>query len=120
VCTGLGVDCGRVDGRSGVWLAADGHRIERKIAAIGVRVQRGVTQHGFALNCNPDMTEWTRIIPCGITDAGVTSLTAELGRPVRVADVIDDVAAAVADALDGRLPLREHGLTRPVAVAPAP
>ena len=114
VCTGLGVPCGRVDGRSGVWLAADGGRPERKIAAIGVRVQRGVTQHGFSLNCDPDMTEFDRIVPCGITDAGVTSLTAELGRHIRVADVLDQVTAAVLDALDGTLQVRPH----PVPAAP--
>ena len=114
VCTGLGVPCGRVDGRSGVWLAADGGRPERKIAAIGVRVQRGVTQHGFSLNCDPDMTEFDRIVPCGITDAGVTSLTAELGRHIGVADVLDQVTAAVLDALDGTLQVRPH----PVPAAP--
>jgi lipoyl(octanoyl) transferase len=116
VCTQLGVPGGRVAGRSGVWLAADQRRPERKIAAIGVRVQRGVTLHGFALNCEPDMTEFNRIVPCGITDAGVTSLTAELGRTVRVADVIDQTAEAVAAALDGELPVREH----PVAAAQQP
>jgi lipoyl(octanoyl) transferase len=114
VCTGLGVACGRVDGRSGVWLAADGGRPERKIAAIGVRVQRGVTQHGFSLNCDPDMTEFNRIVPCGITDAGVTSLTAELGRHVGVADVLDQVTTAVVAATDGTLPVSPH----PVTAAP--
>lgn len=105
VCAGLGVVGGRVDGRTGVWLSADGPRPERKVAAIGVRVQRGVTLHGFALNCDPDLTAFGRIVPCGITDAGVTSLSAELGRPVRVADVLDRTAAAVADALDGEPPV---------------
>jgi lipoyl(octanoyl) transferase len=114
VCARLGVSGGRVDGRTGVWLPADGGRPERKVAAIGVRVQRGVTLHGFSLNCDPDLTEFDRIVPCGITDAGVTSLTAELGRPVRVAEVIDQVTAAVLDALDGVLPVSQHVL------APAP
>jgi lipoyl(octanoyl) transferase len=111
VCAGLGVAGGRVDGRSGVWLAADVRRPERKIAAIGVRVQRGVTLHGFALNCQPDLAAFGRIVPCGISDAGVTSLTAELGRPVPVAEVLDACAEAVAAALDGTLPVRPHPVT---------
>ena len=118
VCTELGVSCGRVDGRSGVWLAADGGRPERKIAAIGVRVQRGVTLHGFSLNCDPDMTEFNRIVPCGITDAGVTSLTAELGRQIGVADVLDQVTATMVAALDGTLPVRPHPVTAAPTTAP--
>lgn len=108
VCAGLGVRAGRVDGRSGVWLPADGSRPERKVAAIGVRVARGVTLHGFALNCDCDLTAFGGIIPCGISDAGVTSLTAELGRPIGVEDVVGPVARAVADALDGRLAVGSH------------
>jgi lipoyl(octanoyl) transferase len=88
VCRELGVDGRRVDGRSGVWLAADDRRPERKVAAIGVRVAQGVTLHGFALNCDPDMSCFDRIVPCGIADAGVTSLEAELGRDVTVAEVL--------------------------------
>ena len=89
VCAELGVSGGiQIDGRSGVWLAADAGRPARKVAAIGVRVARGVTLHGFALNCDPDLTWFDRIVPCGLTDAGVTSLTAELGRPVTVADAL--------------------------------
>ena len=107
VCTELGLDTGRSPGRSGVWLAANPAtgRPERKIAAIGVRVSRGVTMHGFALNCQPDLAAFDRIVPCGITDAGVTSLTAELGRPVSVTQVRPAVQRAVLDALDGVLPL---------------
>ncbi|MEP7022054.1 MAG: lipoyl(octanoyl) transferase LipB [Pseudonocardiales bacterium] len=88
VCGELGVSAGRVDGRSGVWLPADERRPERKIAAIGVRVVRGVTMHGFALNCDPDLSWYDRIVPCGIADAGVTSLAGELGRDVTVNDVL--------------------------------
>lgn len=108
VCTEFGLEAGRVDGRSGVWLPADDLRPERKIGAIGIRVARGVTLHGFALNCDCDLGAYAGIIPCGITDAGVTSLSAELGRQIRVADVRARVAEAVCDALDGRLPVREH------------
>lgn len=107
---------GRIGGRSGVWLPAGDDRPERKLGAIGVRVQGGVTLHGFALNCDPDLGAFDRIVPCGIADAGVSSLTAELGRPVPVAEVIDAATAAVLDALDGALPVTEH----PVARADAP
>ncbi|MGH3614847.1 MAG: lipoyl(octanoyl) transferase LipB [Pseudonocardia sp.] len=118
VATDLGVcGAGRVDGRSGVWLPADDRRPERKIAAIGVRVQGGVTLHGFALNCDPDLTAFDRIVPCGIIDAGVSSLSAELGRPVGVAEVLDATAAAVTDALDGCLPVTDH--TFPRSASPA-
>ena len=105
VCTGLGLEVGRVDGRSGVWLPAGGGRPARKVAAIGVRVSRATTLHGFALNCDCDLGAFERIVPCGITDAGVTSISAELGRRVGVDDVRSAVADAVCDALDGRLAL---------------
>jgi lipoyl(octanoyl) transferase len=95
VCAEFGVVAGRVDGRSGVWLPADVHRPDRKIAAIGIRVAAGVTLHGFALNCNPDLSWFDRIVPCGITDAGVTSLSAELGRDVSVAEVLPVVERAL-------------------------
>jgi lipoyl(octanoyl) transferase len=88
ICRDVGVAAGQVDGRSGVWLPAEGSRPERKIAAIGIRVVRGVTLHGFALNCNPDLAAFDRIVPCGIADAGVTSLTQELGRKVSVEEVL--------------------------------
>jgi lipoyl(octanoyl) transferase len=118
VVHGLGITAaGRVAGRSGVWLPADDHGPERKIGAIGVRVQGGVTLHGFALNCDPDLTAFDRIVPCGITDAGVTSLTVELGRSVPVAEVIDAAERAVLAALEGSLPVREHTVARPAAPA---
>jgi lipoyl(octanoyl) transferase len=84
VCAELGLASGRVEGRSGVWTT-DG---ARKIAAIGIRVARGVTMHGFALNCDPDLAAYDRIVACGITDATVTSLSKELGRPVTVGEVL--------------------------------
>ncbi len=89
VCSALGLATERIDGRSGVWvrdLAGD-----RKIAAIGVRVAKGVTMHGFALNVNPDLSSFKTIIPCGIADAGVTSLEIELQRSI----TIDEVAPLV-------------------------
>ena len=108
VCAGLGLAAGRVEGRSGVWFPADELRPERKVAAIGVRVARGVTMHGFALNCDPDMSFFANMIPCGIADAGVTSLSAELGRDVTVAEVMDPVEAALTRVL---------ATSSPVAVA---
>ncbi|KPM55150.1 lipoyltransferase [Frankia sp. R43] len=82
VCAEFGVATRRVEGRTGVWTV-DG---TRKLAAIGVRVSWKVTTHGFALNCDPALGSFGRIVPCGISDAGVTSLSLELGRTVTVAD----------------------------------
>jgi lipoyl(octanoyl) transferase len=103
VCASLGLETGRVEGRSGVWVPGDGLRPARKVGAIGIRVSRATTLHGFALNCDCDLGAFSSIVPCGIADAGVTSLTAELSRRVAVEDVIDRVAGAVCDALDGHL-----------------
>jgi lipoyl(octanoyl) transferase len=108
VCASLGVATIRVEGRSGVWLPADpgdpatgrAPRRERKICAIGVRVAKSVTMHGLALNCCPDLGRFERIVPCGIDDADVTSLTAETGRTITLADVADTLVAALHDALD--------------------
>ena len=108
VCADLGLDTIRVDGRSGVWVPASADRPVRKVAAIGVRVARATTMHGFALNCDCDLGAFTTIVPCGISDAGVTSLSAELGRTVAVDDVRSAVADAVCDALDGTLAVAEH------------
>jgi lipoyl(octanoyl) transferase len=88
VCTEFGVMAGQVEGRSGVWLPADDRGPDRKVAAIGIRVSQGVTLHGFAINCDPDLTWFDRIVPCGISDAGVTSLSKELGREVSVTEVL--------------------------------
>ena len=99
VCAAVGLTAMRVEGRSGVWFPADATRRERKVAAIGVRVARGVTMHGFALNCEPDLGEFARIVPCGLPDADVTSLSAETGRRVRIADVVPLVRARLGDAL---------------------
>ncbi|WP_456846644.1 lipoyl(octanoyl) transferase LipB [Cellulomonas sp. P5_C6] len=100
-CADLGLRAVRVDGRSGVWFAADEERglRERKVAAIGVRVSRGVTMHGFALNCEPDLAAFDRIVPCGITDADVTSLSVETGRRVTIAEVTPLVRAHLVETL---------------------
>jgi lipoyl(octanoyl) transferase len=87
-CADAGVSTTRVGGRSGVWVPAGSGRPDRKVGAIGIRVSRGVTMHGFALNCDPDLSWFSRIVPCGIPDADVTSLSAELGRDVTVAEAL--------------------------------
>jgi lipoyl(octanoyl) transferase len=109
VCRELGLEAGRVDGRSGVWIPG---RPARKIAAIGVRVARATTLHGFALNCDCDLGSFNTIVPCGISDAGVTSLTTELRHTVGVDEVRGAVADAVRDALDGVLPIGTQGAGR--------
>ncbi|GLY01746.1 MULTISPECIES: lipoyl(octanoyl) transferase LipB [Actinoplanes] len=88
VCAEFGVTAERVEGRSGAWVKATDGGPDRKIAQIGIRVQRGVTLHGFAINADCDLANFNRFVPCGISDAGVTSLSAELGRPVPVAEVL--------------------------------
>lgn len=88
VCAEVGLPTVRIDGRSGVWVAQDERGPARKVAALGIRVARGVTLHGFSINCDCDLGAFDQIVPCGIRDAGVTSLTAELGRRVTVADLL--------------------------------
>lgn len=85
-CLELGLTTTRVEGRSGVWVVDE--KGERKIAAIGIRVARGVTMHGFALNVEPDLSPFEAIIPCGIEDAAVTSLAIELGRSISIDEVL--------------------------------
>ncbi len=112
-CDGFGLALARVDGRSGAWVTgqpaqrdqpgqpgpASQPSQDRKVAAIGIRVARGVTMHGFALNCSNDLSWYDRIVPCGISDASVSSMTVELGRPVTVAAVIEPVKRHLADVL---------------------
>ncbi|WP_433871976.1 lipoyl(octanoyl) transferase LipB [Saccharopolyspora sp. CA-218241] len=117
VCDQYGLTAGRVEGRSGVWLPAADGRPERKIAALGIRVQRGVTMHGLELNCDADLAAFDRIIPCGIRDVGTTSLSTEVGRRVPVAEVVPLVTRAVLDALDGALPVTERDIPRQEAAA---
>ncbi|WP_421013871.1 lipoyl(octanoyl) transferase LipB [Glutamicibacter creatinolyticus] len=81
----------QIKGRSGVWVPGDGVQQDRKIAAIGIRINHGVTMHGFALNCSNSLEPYEQIIACGITDAGVTSISQELGRTVNPVDVADRV-----------------------------
>ena len=99
VCRDFGVETVRVDGRSGVWVLADDRGPDRKLGAIGVRVSRRVTMHGFALNCDADLSWADAIIPCGIADAGVSSLTLESGRPVTVHDVLPYAEKHLSDVL---------------------
>jgi len=97
VCEEFGIKTQCIAKRSGVWVVDD--RGERKIAAIGIRVAKGVTMHGFALNVNPDMSAFGQIIPCGIADADVTSLAMELGRDISVSEVAPLVQRHMIDAL---------------------
>jgi lipoyl(octanoyl) transferase len=90
-CATFGVETTRVEGRSGVWTPGGG----AKVAAIGVRVASGVTMHGFALNCDPDLTAFDAIVPCGIRDAGVTSLSVLTGRHVTTDDALPVVEQAL-------------------------
>ena len=97
-CAAFGVTAERIDGRSGAWVTGGG-RPDRKVGAIGARVARGVTMHGFALNCDCELDWFGRIVPCGISDAGVTSLSAEAGYPVTVAMALPVMEGHLAQAL---------------------
>jgi lipoyl(octanoyl) transferase len=99
VAADLGVEAVRVEGRSGVWVTADDRGPDRKLGAIGIRVSHDVTMHGFALNCDCDLAWSQVIVPCGIADAGVTSLSAELDRDVTVAEVLPYAEKHLADIL---------------------
>ena len=96
-CLELGLIATRVEGRSGVWVVDK--KGERKIAAIGIRVARGVTMHGFALNVEPDLSAFEAIIPCGIEDAAVTSLAIELGRSISIDEVLPVAAKYMYESL---------------------
>jgi lipoyl(octanoyl) transferase len=95
ICAAVGVNGVQVEGRSGVWVPADDRGPDRKVAAIGLRIARGVTMHGFSINCDADLAAFGTFVPCGITDAGVTSLTQELGRPVPVEEILPLTEAAL-------------------------
>lgn len=97
VCSDLGVSALRIEGRSGVWVVDS--QGDRKIAAIGVRVAKGVTMHGFSLNVNPDLTAYDQIVACGIQDAQVTSLQKELGREITIEEISEVVETHVLKSL---------------------
>jgi lipoyl(octanoyl) transferase len=119
-CADAGVATTRVAGRSGVWITGGrgpGSAHDRKVAAIGIRVSRGVTMHGFALNCDCDLSWFDRIVPCGIRDASVTSLSAETGRTVTVTGMLDTVERHIADVLGATTWHSVEG-TDPLAAVP--
>ncbi len=97
VCDELGIKAQCVAGRSGVWIRDE--KGDRKIAAIGIRVAKGVTMHGFALNICPDLTPFSQIIPCGIQDAEVTSMEIELGRTITIEEVAPIVERHIFESL---------------------
>ena len=88
-----GINAERIKGRAGVWIKADSKGPDRKIAAIGIRVLDGVTMHGIAINCSNDLAPYAQIIACGITDAGVTTMSIEAGRTITPGDIADRVVA---------------------------
>jgi len=108
-CAEAGVATTRVAGRSGVWITGDGGP-DRKVGAVGIRVSRGVTMHGFALNCDCDLGWYDTIVPCGIRDAGVTSLSVEAGRPVTVAEVTGPAERHLAEVLGATAWRRADGV----------
>lgn len=108
VAAAFGVTAGRVEGLTGVWVDD-----RRKLAAIGVRVRRGVTTHGLALNVEPDLRWFDEMIPCGIRGKGVTSLARELGRSVPMADAEDELARRLASHFGVRLAAGSAGVIGP-------
>lgn len=105
----VGVDeAGRIDGRSGVWVPASGTRRDRKLAALGIRITRGVTMHGLALNCSNTLEFYEHIVACGIDDADVSTLSLELGREVTVEEMTTPLIDALDAALAGRLKVADH------------
>jgi len=122
VCAEFGLRAVRVEGRTGAWLPADPARglRDRKIGAIGARVARGVTMHGLALNCDCDLTWFDRIVPCGIRDADVTSLTTETGIDVSVSDVTPLLERHLTAALGYRAWRRIHSTAPLTAVVLSP
>jgi lipoyl(octanoyl) transferase len=97
VCIEFGIPAERYCERSGVWIRDE--KGDRKIAAIGMRVAKGVTMHGFALNVNPDLTAYDKIIPCGYSDTGVTSMAKELDRDISLEEVLPLVESKILTAL---------------------
>ena len=101
-------NAGRIDGRSGVWIPSGDHRPDRKVAALGIRVTQGVTMHGLSLNCNNSLDPYNLVVPCGISDAGVTTLSEELGRDVTTEEPIDVLSDSLEKALSGEMTVADH------------
>lgn len=99
---------GRIDGRSGVWVPGATPAEHAKVAALGIRITRGVTMHGLALNCDNTLEFYDYVVPCGIADAGVTTMSAQLRRDVSVAEMTAPLLGALDDALAGRLVVADH------------
>ncbi len=114
----LGLRTGRVEGRSGVWLPADDRRPERKIAAIGIRVASGVTLHGLAMNITNSLDAYDRIVPCGIADAGVTTLERETGARPELAQIADLLRPRLTELLGWQPYARSADIPRPEPVGP--
>jgi lipoyl(octanoyl) transferase len=98
-CAEFGVRAARIEGRSGAWVLAGGGKPDRKVGAVGIRVARGVTMHGIAINCDCDLGWYDRFVPCGISDASVTSLSAEAGQAIPVTAVLEVTERQIADVL---------------------
>jgi lipoyl(octanoyl) transferase len=113
-CADLGVETGRSDGYTGVWAG------DRKVCAIGVRVQRDVTLHGFALNCATDLSWFGAIVPCGIPDRGITTLTELTGRQVTIAGALPVVARRFAEVFGMPLDPAPEELVEAFSAEPAP
>ena len=109
----IGLDtAGRIDGRSGVWVPGASDAKHRKVAAIGIRIAKGITSHGLALNCNNTLEFYQHIIPCGISDAGVTTLSRELNREITTAEMIAPLVGALDNAFAGRLVVTDHSFAQ--------
>lgn len=109
-------DAGRVDGRSGVWVPAHDGWVDSKVAALGIRITRGVTMHGLSINCNNTLDFYEHIVACGIADAGLTTLSREMERDVTAEELVEPMIKALDDALAGRLVVANHSF----ASAPDP
>jgi lipoyl(octanoyl) transferase len=100
-CKDFGLSATRIEGLNGAWIG------DRKVGAVGVRISRWVTMHGLALNANSDLTHYDLIVPCGIQDKAVTSISAELGRTIGVPDVADPLARHFAELYDAEVEWRD-------------
>jgi lipoyl(octanoyl) transferase len=102
-CSAFGLDAGRIDGLTGVWLDYVAQQNPRKVCAMGVKASRWVTMHGFALNVNTDLSYFGHIVPCGIDDKAVTSIEQELGHPVPMSQVATLMKNHLADLFEMKL-----------------